>query len=107
MSVDHLTRRVDALRRKMALALVVVELQPAAEEVCDRWAIAEAEGQPLPSTRSLVDVIVRRRPGLPSLMGLYTFLNGCRANGEHPLPHRVLRSLLPWHAVAGYLGPRL
>ena len=60
MSVDHLRRRVDALRRKMALALVVVELQPAAEELCDRWAIAQANQQPLPENRTLVDIVVRR-----------------------------------------------
>ena len=105
MSVDHLRSRVDALRRKMALALVVVELQPAAEELCDRWSIADANRQPLPEVRSLVDIIVRRRPGLPSLMGLYKYLNRCRADGDFPLPHRVMQALLPWHAAAGYLGP--
>ena len=105
MSVDQLRRRVDALRRKMIHALVVVELQPAAEEVCDRWAIADSDGQPLPETRTLVGIMVGRGYNLPSLMALYNYLNGCRANGDFPLPHRVLRALLPWHAAAGYLGP--
>ena len=105
MSIDPLRRRVDALRRRMALALVVVELQPAAEELCDRWTIAHANRRPLPQVRSLVDIIVRKRPGLPSLMGVYKYLNRCRANGDLPLPHRVMQALLPWHAAAGYLGP--
>ena len=71
MSLDKLRGRVDALRRKMALALLVVELQPAAEELCDRWAIADAERQPLPESRPLADIIVRRGYILPSLMPLY------------------------------------
>ena len=105
MSVDHLRRRVDSLRRSMALALVVVELQPAAEELCDRWAIAQANRQPLPENRTLVDIVVRRGYFLPSLMALYKYLDRCRTDDGFPLPHKVLQALLPWHAAAGYLGP--
>lgn len=105
MSVDHLRRRVDALRHKMALALVVVELQPAAEELCDSWAIAESNQQPPPESRPLVDIIVRRGHNLPSLMALYKYLERCRTDQGFPLPHQVLQALLPWHAAAGYLGP--
>ena len=105
MSVDHLRRRVDALRRQMALALVVVELQPAAEELCDSWAIAESNQQPPPENRALVDIIVRRGRNLPSLMALYKYLDRCRTNQGFPLPQQVLQALLPWHAAAGYLGP--
>ena len=105
MSIDHLRRRVDALRRKMAHALIVGELQTAAEELCDRWTIAHANRQPIPENRALVDIIVRKKRGLPSLMALYKYLERCRVNGDLPLPHKVLRALLPWHAAAGYLGP--
>ena len=105
MSLNYLRSRVDALRRKMALALVVVELQPAAEELCDQWSIADANRQPLPESRPLVDLMIRRGHRLPNLLGLYSYIDSCRTNGDPLLPHKVLQALLPWHAAAGYLGP--
>ena len=51
MPFSHLRRRVDALKRKLAVPLAVVQLRPRAEEYCDQWATAVMSGEvPPPAT---------------------------------------------------------
>ena len=51
MPFSHLRRRVDALKRKLAVPLAVVQLRPMAEEYCDQWATAVMSGEvPPPAT---------------------------------------------------------
>ena len=48
MSLSQLRRRVDALKRKLAVSLAVVQLRPIAEEFCDEWALAVSLGNEPP-----------------------------------------------------------
>ena len=48
MSLSQLRRRVDALKRKLAVSLAVVQLRPIAEEFCDEWALAVSLGKEPP-----------------------------------------------------------
>ncbi len=48
MSLYQLRRRVNALYRKLAPELAVVRLRSLAEDYCDEWAVAVADGQEPP-----------------------------------------------------------
>ena len=56
MSLHHLRRRVDALCRKLASELDIVRLRSLAEDYCDEWAVAVAEGKEPPPALPVVSL---------------------------------------------------
>ena len=117
MSLYHLRRRVDALKRRIALPYTVVRLRPYAEQFCDSWAAAISDRQEPPpvSAQSSVpaDPSAKSRPKpfmsrlteagfrLPTWMELHEYFDRCRENRIYPHPNDIVRTLLP---RAAYLG---
>ncbi len=101
MSLHHLRRRVDALRRKLAPELAVIRLRRLAEEFCDQWAVADHQeaAQPHPFIKRVADAGFR----LPTFMALHKYLERCRNANEHPQPRQIVGTLLPWAASGGFL----
>ena len=55
MSLSQIRRRVDTLKRKLAVSLAVVQLRPIAEDFCNEWALAVFSGkEPPPVTHANV-----------------------------------------------------
>ena len=48
MSLSQLRRRVDALKRKLAVPFAVAQLRPLAEEFCNEWVTAVSSGKAPP-----------------------------------------------------------
>ena len=97
-----LRSRVNALRRKMALALAVVRLRRLAREFCLESTVALANRRPQPGYHSFVRRVVDAGFRLPTLMAVYTYFNSCRTQNTIPDCQKLLRSLVPW---APALGP--
>ena len=77
MSLRQLRNRVNALKRKLALPLVVIRLRPLAEEFCYEWAQARADfgrhkapskqmPQPFTSVETGPLSLIRRAPATAS-----------------------------------------
>ena len=122
MYLYHLRRRVDSLKRKLAVPLSVVRLRPLAEEYCDQWAAAVADDRepppaspmdlrspayaanPLQKTnrpffRRIADAGFR----LNTFMVLQKYTRNCRDDKNFPQPNEILRSLLPSAARWGLI----
>ncbi len=111
MSLRQLRNRVNALKRKLALPLVVIRLRPLAEEFCYEWAQARADfgrhkapskqmPQPFTSVETGPLSLIRRVAGhgfrLTTFMDLHRYLERCRAVDALPECHKIIRCLLPW-----------
>ncbi len=59
--LSQIRSRINALRRKMALEISVVRLEPVADEFCYQWDRARAEGRPAPHWHSFI----RPNPATP------------------------------------------
>ena len=99
--MNDLRHRVNALRRKMALALAVVRLRPLAQEFCAHWAVAQSRCQPSPKSHTFISRVVDAGLRLPTFMAAHNYLNRCRSRNTLPDCDQLLHSLLPWSATLG------
>ena len=99
--MNDLRHRVNALRRKMALALAVVRLRPLAQEFCVQWAVAQSRRQPSPESHPFISRVVDAGLRLPTFMAAHNYLNRCRSRNTLPDCDELLRSLLPWSITLG------
>ena len=97
--MNDLKRRVNALRRKMALALAVVRLRPLAQEFCAQWDRALSGSRPPPEPHSFVSRVGQAGFRLPTFMAAHRYLDRCRRQNALPDCYELLRSLLPWSAA--------
>ena len=104
--MNDLKRRVNALRRKMALALAVVRLRRLADEFSLQWAAAIADRRPAPGFHPFVSQLVDAGFRLPTLMALHKNLDRCRRQNTIPRPEEIVRSLLPWYPAHTAPRPR-
>ena len=105
--MKELRRRVDALRRKMAIPLAVVRLCPIAEEMCQQWEEAVTQHKPAPGPFDIVGKVRQKGMRLPTFMALHRYIESCQRQNRTPQPYEVLRALLPWNATRHLIHPAL
>ena len=116
MSLYHYRRRINALQRKLAVPLSVIRLRPLANEYCDQWASAVAEGKETPpatrgdathsgdrNVRTLMERVSAAGFRISSWMNLQDLIRRCRENCHYPQPDDILRVLLPKAAFLGFI----
>ena len=103
MSLSHLWRRVEALKRKLAPELAIISLRPLAEEISILWAIAVARKQPPPDPIACVRKVADAGFRLKTYMAFYKYLERCRYDNRQPCVRKIIAALLPWAAGSRYL----
>ena len=116
MSLYHFRRRINALQRKLAVPLSVVRLRPLAEDYCDQWVSAVADGRETPpatpedapcagdrKARPLMDRVVAAGFRLTTWLDLQRHVRRCRENCHYPHPDNIMRVLLPKAASLGFI----
>ena len=100
MSISQLCARLDALKRKYALPILI--LRRRAERLCQIWETAEINEinhhQPFPDTTLMIPDFARDGPPLPSYMNymrLIRYLAKNRSIKIHPTPYGIVQALLP------------
>ena len=121
MSIHHLRARLDALKRKYALPLLILRLRLRAEKLCHIWDIADiaelTHNQPFPDTTLMIPDFGQDGPLLPTFlnyMGLNRYFAKTRRAKIHPTPYGIVQSILPKthktgllaHVIKLYLRPR-
>ena len=101
MHLNEIRRRIDALRRKLALELAVIELHRLVCEFALKWGIALAGDQPVPEPHTFPSKVAATGVKLTSHMGAVKYLEECRTKNNRPrspeaaLPAAALRPGLP------------
>ena len=91
MTLSEIRRRIDALMRRFACELAIIELRRVAEAVADHW----DPDQP-PEPADVIQRIVRAGFRLPTFVRLRRCLDDARRKGEVPYPNEMVLALLPW-----------
>ena len=101
MSISQLRARLDALKRKYALPLLILRRRRA-ENLCQIWETADiaerSHNQPFPDTTLMLPDFARDGPLLPSFlnfMRLIRYLARNRSIKIHPTPYGIVQALLP------------
>ena len=118
MFLDHYRRRINALKRRLAVPLAVVRLRPLAEEYCDQWvaAVADKEDPPpatlkdaLDSGSSRATPFMQRVAAAGFRLGHWTaverHIQQCRRDRQYPYADNILRLLLPKAVGWGLIPP--
>ena len=103
--LSQIRSRINALRRKMALEISVVRLEPVADEFCFQWERASAEGRPAPHWHSFIRKVAATGYWLPTLVAAHKYLEKCLAEKTVPGVQTLLGMLLPWAVVRGLVVP--
>ena len=91
MTISQLRRRIDALKRKFARELAIIQLRRIAESVADAW---NPDDPPEPA--DVIRRVVKAGFRLPTFGRLGHCLRDARRQGEPPDPESFVCSLLPW-----------
>ncbi len=94
--MNDLRRRVNALRRKLAIPLATLRLRRLAQEFCLQSTVAQADRQPLPGSHPFIRRVVDAGFRLPTFMAVHQYLDRCRTQDTIPGSGQLLRSLIPW-----------
>ena len=103
--LSHIRSRINALRRKMALEISVVRLEPVADDFCFQWDRARAEGRPAPHWHSFIRKVGEAGYWLPTLISVQKYLEKCIAEKIVPGVQALLGMLLPWAVARGLVVP--
>ena len=98
-SLSQLRRRVDALRRKCAKELAVVQLRPLAEDFSQQWAVALSNRRPAPQPQPFIRRIAQHGFRFNTFMALHHYLERCRSEDTIPDCHGIIAALLPQFPV--------
>ena len=96
MTLSQIKAEIRRLQRILARPLAQLAIQRMSQELCDDWACAQAEKEPLPEAQPFIQEVVKAGYRLSTFSSASSYLNKCRNNGEVPLLKPLLRSLLPW-----------
>lgn len=107
MSLSQIRNRVDALQRKFALALSVVRARRVAEDLCHQWAVARADGKPLPNPFDMVKKVNKVGIRNAALIDFQGYIRRCLDGNKCPEPRGFLDSLLPRASTAGLVRAAL
>ena len=91
MTISQIRRRIDALKRKLAPELAIIQLRRLAEDISDEWVTSEA-----PEPPDVIQRIAKAGFHLPTFARLHRYLDDTRRKGEIPYPNTMVLSLLPW-----------
>ena len=95
MTVSRLRRRVDALKRKLAPELAIINLRRVAEAVVNDWDSSRSQPQP-PKPGDVIRCIADAGFRLSTFANLRRYLEDTRRRGDVPDPCEMIVSLLPW-----------
>ena len=95
MSLRELRCTVNALKRKLALPLAVINARRAAEEACDQWHAAQQNGNPPPADFDIVAMFRNHRCRFGEFHALHSYIRRHLESGESPQPDHMVRALLP------------
>ena len=95
MHLNEIRRRIDALRRKLALELAVVKLHRLVCEFALKWGIALAGGQPEPEPHTFPSKVAATGVKLTSHMGAVKYLEECQDKKTAPEAQKLLYRLMP------------
>ena len=103
MSINQLRARLDALKRKYALPILILRLRRRAENLCQLWETADiaerTHNQPFPDTVLMIPDFARDGPMLPcflNFMRLIRYLERNRSIKIHPTPYGIVQALPPY-----------
>ena len=91
MTLSEIRRRVDALKRRFARELAIIELRRVAEAVANDW----DPDQPA-EPAAVIQLIVKAGFRLPTFVRLRRCLDHARRRGEVPDAESMVLALLPW-----------
>ena len=97
----ELRRRINALRRKLAIPLAVVRLRRLAQEFCIESNVARSERQPQPESHPFIKRVADAGFRLPTFLAVHKYLERCRTQNTLPDPHGLVHTLLPRSANFG------
>ena len=97
MTISQIRRRIDALKRKFAPELAIINLRRIAEAVSDNW----DPDQP-PEPHDVIQRIAKAGFRLPTFIRLRRYLDDTRRQGDVPEPERIVLNLLPWASKDRY-----
>ena len=106
MTTLQLRAKLNALKRKYTLPLLILRLRRGAQILCHDWAAAEANNQPIPSTPMMVAKFAQNGPRLPNYLDLHRYIVRTRRAQTSPNPYDIVRALLPHTHESGIL-PRI
>ena len=98
MTISQLRRRIDALKRKFARELAIIQLRRIADSVTEDWTPSDP-----PEPSDVIQRIVKAGFRLPTFTRLSRYLKDIRRQGEIPYPNTIVLSLLPWAENDRYL----
>ena len=99
--LSQIRSRINALRRKMALEISVVRLEPVADEFCFQWERASAERKAAPDIPAFIRKVASVGYWLPTFVAAQKYLEQCLAEKIVPRVQHLLGVLLPWATVRG------
>ncbi len=91
MTLSQIRRRINALKRRFATELTIIELRRIAETVSDDW----DPDQP-PEPAGVIARIAKAGFRLPTFMRLRRYLDDTIRQGDVPEPESIVLNLLPW-----------
>ena len=94
-TLSQIRRRVDALKRKLAVPLAVLRLRRLSDDFIDQWRFATGERLPLPETHTFILRIARSGFRFNTFTSLHLYLERCRSQGEIPDDLAIISRLLP------------
>ena len=103
--LSQIRSRINALRRKMALEISVVRLEPVADDFCFQWERASAERKPAPDILAFIRKIGATGYWLPTFVAAHKYLEECLAEKIVPRVQHLMAALLPWAVVRGLVVP--
>ena len=93
--MNEMRRRVDALRRKLALELAVIELHRVAWDFAVKWGVALTGGQPVPEPHTFPSKVGATGVRGASHMAALKYLEECRDKSAAPDAQKLLYRLMP------------
>ena len=94
-TLSQIRRRVDALKRKLAVPLAVLRLRRLSDDFIDQWRFATGERLPLPETHPFILRIARSGFRFNTFTSLHLYLERCRSQEEIPDDFGIISRLLP------------
>ena len=100
-TLSSVRRRVDAIRRKLAIPLAILRLRRLASEFSLECSVARADRKPQPESHPFILRVAEAGFRLLTFMAVHKYLEECRSQNTIPESEKLLRALLPSHIRIG------
>ena len=97
MTLSEIRRRIDALKRRFARELAIIELRRIAEAVADDWTPSDP-----PEPSDVISRIADAGFRLPTFINLRRYLDDTQRRDDVPEPELIVLRLLPWASAERY-----